>query len=751
MIDEVARYVKNLPTISMSNKGGAKFKTTMSPNEFDVFRENGKGLYMWVWGTSYMNAERGFEPLVPKFGEYGTKAEYGSTPQSTIDGYLGTTTDFVIILWAVNFNRSSVKIKKEPYVIEQVVRRTLLSEGVGIYPDGTSTEIYECEPERIIENVNYILYGSKKRLAYPPRDRQIEFINGYVKHRKSGGTDYLLAAIMRWGKNFAWLTANRTLIEDKYLNRESVFLVLTSKPNVFASLEKDINKHVYYKDWDYIELQKEEDRTPDIVNYSNPTVIAISTQLIYNEKSGSEVQKFLEKFHFTDVFIDECHSGTNTENFEKLIKLIKSDHRTWASGTPLKTYVNRGFGDEDSYFYDYIDQQQDKRKDIENGIPNDAVTLKTYIPSIPNSIIKKNSFKDDEQFRITKLLATDKKGKFVFEGDVEHWMTQILNGKAKYSPYRIVSNLNHTVWLLPGNSVASATALSKMLERLTDENTKIINASGNNVKAVSEVLKAVDKFEKSITVTIGRFIEGTTVEPWNACFVLSETTSPERYFQFIFRASSPLKGKDVAYVFDFVPNRTFEMVFEFAKSRAIIQGEKDPKEIIKEWLDNNNIYRNGTGPNFEEVDIEDVMGVINNGDYREHKLHATAKSWINMDNLHKVLSEFLDKTFKKNKAVSTKFSDSELKGGKNYTIKNREKRDINKKDKKDIETAFDNVASIVSSFPMLADLYKVATVSDLLNEVEEDVLYENTHCNLGSVRLLLSENVINEFELNYYL
>lgn len=760
----VKRGMECLRTIVRNNKRGAKFKTSLPVGQFDVFMKRGRGLYMWVWESQYKAALRGEVKLIPKFGQYGTKSLKGTTPQKTIEGYLGTMTEAVVILWAINFEQIefSDDIDKKlfdensdsavnPYKVEQAVRATLLSDGVRIFEDGTNTELYECSPNHIIENVNNLLYGTKKRLSFVPRKRQREFMNKIKLHKQTGGYDFLLAAIMRYGKNFSWLTANYELINEGFLKKGSVFLVLTSKPKVFKTLKDDIEGHVYYKDWDYIELKGESDRTPSIVDGTKPTVIAVSTQLAYNKKSGKKVREFLKQFHFSDVFIDECHSGTNTENFLKLEEIIKTDHRTWASGTPIKTYVMRGFIPENTYFYGYIDQQEDKKRDLELGIPNDSVTLKTYTMSIPDDIKNDPRFTEDEQFNIKKLLATDSNGKFVFEGDVERAMLGILEGKAQYSPFRIVSNLNHTAWLLPGDSVSSATALCKMLERLTDDDTKIVNATGNNVTDIDDVLTAINNYEKTITITIGRFVEGATVKPWTATFVLSNTKSAEEYFQFIFRTASPMEGKKYAYVFDFSPERSFMMVFEMAKAIALLKGESDIKKIVKQWLECNPIFKQSTGPNFEEVDISDIMNQINDGDYRSQSLHSSAKSWINMENLGEVVDEFVGKDLKASKSVSKKFIENGMEGGKNYTVDGKRKGNPTEKEVNEFQKVFENVAVIVSSFPFLADLYEVKTVSELLQSVDEEAWLEATKCGSKSIQMLLDKNVINEFEVNFYL
>ena len=57
------------------------------------------------------------------------------------------------------------------------------------------------------------------------------------------------------------------------------------------------------------------------------------------------------------------------------------------------------------------------------------------------------------------------------------------------------------------------------------------------------------------------------------------------YFQFCFRPTTPMDGKEQGYVFDFNPNRTLIMLAEYARNTAIQKGITTPSEIIKEYLD----------------------------------------------------------------------------------------------------------------------------------------------------------------------
>ena len=158
---------------------------------------------------------------------------------------------------------------------------------------------------------------------------------------------------------------------------------------------------------------------------------------------------------------------------------------------------------------------------------------------------------------------------------------------------KLKKGLDHTVWLLPDSS-DSVKALKTLIESITDEY-EVFAATADKTKDIKEVQDAIQdhkegRGKKTITLTIGRFVEGTTVPEWNGAFVMSDTSSLEKYFQFIFRVCSPAEGKDTAYVFDFSKDRAFEMVYAFALATAHNNDNEDIQEIVRQWLDNNNIF-----------------------------------------------------------------------------------------------------------------------------------------------------------------
>jgi hypothetical protein len=746
-INKEKDIMEGLIGLQKNNQGGWNIMTSMSDDELEVFRKKGQGLYVWMTLSQYKLMLLEPKKLHPiKFGQFGSNAKFGTTPQETIDGYTWIN-EPVVILWVFHFGSEEVQVGSS-FEIEQKVKRQIGEQVL----DGKGTETFMTSVEIIKQKVSLVLYNDENRTeTFEPRKRQYEFINKFMTHRLNGGTEFLLGAIMRYGKNFAWLTANYFLLKQGFLKKGDVLMVLTSKPSVFDTLEKDIKKHIYFKDFDYLLLKDTTDGDKIKLNPNKVTIIALSTQLAYNTKR-KKTRNVLKSLQIRDVFVDECHSGADTKNFNNLVGELSIEHKTFVSGTPYKIIVSRGFTLLNSYFYGYTKQQIDKRIDIENGIENDSVTLKTFIPQVDDKYKTNPNYSKEEQFTITKLLSTNDDGTFVHGGDAYDFISDILgksNNKSKYSPFRLIENLNHTVWLV-GSEVNTAKAVGRAINEIAPEY-KVIVASGNETKDISDVHNAILSHEKTITLTIGRFIEGTTVEPWTGCLILSETESLEKYFQFIFRVASPMESKEFGYVFDFSPERAFQMVFEIANAQAFNENRDDSKQVLKEWIDCNNVYRMGDGPQPKLVDVSDILEQINKGDYRAATLTKTYNDWIDFDKVDKdTISKFSDlKTYQK-QVVEFEMNNNDMGGGKNYKQEGI-KKEMTKKEKDELAMAIKNIVGIVAPLPLLASLYGQKTLQDILNNVPNELLEEVCKVGKSTFNLLIKKGIINPKRINYFL
>jgi len=589
-------------------------------------------------------------------------------------------------------------------------------------------------------SINEFITGVRKKGSYAPRVRQQEAIDKMINSYKQGLDEFLLGAIMRFGKNFTFLTFTKQIAQPG-----SSILVLTNKPGVFSSLEKDVNNHVYFDDYNYILVRDVKDLKNLKIDPTKINVFAVSKQLTDNRLRRRQVRKFLSNINFIAAMFDECHSGMDTEMFIDLRKQLNIKFTVWTSGTPYKTVATKGFKKENSYFYDYIDQQRDKKE----GLITDAVTLETRIIDVDSIITSNPNFTNEEGFTLTKLFAVDDNGDFIFGGEVREFLKDVLglsDKKSKYSPYRICQGaLDHTVWLMPSN-VKMIEATGKMLQNMLGDDFKIIMATGNNSKNIQDVHDAIKEYPKTITLTNMRFIEGTTVPEWSGALNMSDTDSVEKYFQFIFRVTTPDQNKDKAYVFDFNPSLAFKMIFELAHARATTHENNDIQEVIREWLDNNNVYRAGEGPAFKQVNVEDILSEIQKGDYQPVTLIKASNQYL-MGDLTSVAEDWVNAGTKKKVKITTQVGNE--KTGKNYTQQGGKE-----KSKRELDMLFEiqaNIAGVVASFPAIKYMEELNTVEEIILNLDSNLFKEYTGIDKSIFSKLIDYKLIDTRFINLYL
>jgi len=155
-----------------------------------------------------------------------------------------------------------------------------------------------------------------------------------------------------------------------------------------------------------------------------------------------------------------------------------------------------------------------------------------------------------------------------------------------------VEKIQHTLWLMPTQNACEA------MERLLKEDNyfrkfKIINLSASGVGAGANAFRFLEKGIKesentdkkgSIAITVNKLTIGVTVKKWSGVFVLKDLTSPEQYFQAIFRVQTPLKEdgkilKKEGLVFDFNIDRAASLLLKYAKEQS--EGNSKKLEIAR--------------------------------------------------------------------------------------------------------------------------------------------------------------------------
>lgn len=289
------------------------------------------------------------------------------------------------------------------------------------------------------------------------------------------------------------------------------------------------------------------------------------------------------------LIVDESHEGVDTFKTNVAFKQIKRKETIYLSGTPFKQLANSRFSKDAIFNWTYAEEQEKKANwnYEEDGVNpyEDLPQLNLYTYRLPDMFSDENRMESEVDrsylYDLNEFFKTNEKGKFVNDKDVDHFLDTITSvEKYPLSDDITKSQISHSLWLL--DRVDAAKALAKKIQTHPGfVDYKIVVAAGDGKidsdekadKAFDKVIDAIKKHDKTITISVGQLTTGVTVPEWSAVFMLSNIASPALYIQAAFRAQNPClisQGngsfirKENAYVFDFDPARTLDIMAQFA-------------------------------------------------------------------------------------------------------------------------------------------------------------------------------------------
>ena len=339
------------------------------------------------------------------------------------------------------------------------------------------------------------------------------------------------------------------------------------------------------------------------------------------------------------LVIDEAHEGVDTYKTDVAFDHIKRKHTLHLSGTPFKALANDKFPDEAIYNWTYADEQRSKKDwDYAKGdnpygnLPR--LNMFTYQMSeiIKDELsqgVEINGETEEYAFDLNEFFEV-KGDKFVHESSVDKFLDVLTTqDKFPFSTPELRNELRHTFWFL--NRVASAKALAKKLkEHPVFKDYEVILAAGDGKlddeeetkKSFNKVVEAIEKYDKTITLSVGQLTTGVTIPEWTAVLMLSNIKSPSLYMQAAFRAQNPCLfhygtehfRKENAYVFDFDPARTLMIFEEFANdlNSDTSDGRGDAgkrKENVRELLNFFPVIGEDEEGHMVELDAEKVLSI----------------------------------------------------------------------------------------------------------------------------------------------
>lgn len=428
---------------------------------------------------------------------------------------------------------------------------------------------------------------------------------------------FLINAKMRFGKCFT------SIHLAKKINARNT-LIVTYKPDVIGEWIDTVNEQVDFKDWTGIRAKAKPDRPADpclgedgdFPRASGPIVLCVSFQDLSIGDNGDIKPRLkrIPEIEWDLVIFDEVHYG-NTERANNILSKLRISKRLYLSGTPFRLIEQDDFSAQQVYTYSYLDEQKNKKEEIESDPTDQNEYIYRLMPDLNISAIEitdddlaqqRATFEtDDIDFSLNRLFETQRDEEtdrlsFVHESAVDHFIEGLHKEGHDARSVSVYGKLGqqlgcptkrHTVWWM--NRVDSIAALIEKLQNHPHFSKFIlINASGSDASrnGESEAILAREKSDVQRAITdanedpnklgtiafsCGRFLTGVTIKEWDSILILNDIKSGESYYQAIFRVQSawvnektkkPFKKK--AFVFDFAISRCLKVTYDCAYNIA---------------------------------------------------------------------------------------------------------------------------------------------------------------------------------------
>lgn len=522
------------------------------------------------------------------------------------------------------------------------IHQQLVANGIQKVKDSVGQEWFVASLDDLKRAYNQVCFGSSRTESYRLRNEQQEAVEKAIKwfsghfppavlEGAAHKDRFLLNAKMRFGKCFTGVHIAKALGAKKTL-------IVTYKPEVISEWISVIQNHVDFEGWEGIRARRHEDNINDptlpesgkLPYADHPIVVAVSLQDLDINADGS-TKKRLSQVVSTKwdlIIFDEVHFGSRTERARYIIENPEADRglkwkkRLDLSGTPFRLIQEDDFCAEQVFTYSYLDEQENKRLESEADPQNAKPKIYRIMPDLDVSTVeitdediqdqREKFFTDDLDFSLNELFRVTS-GNFAHPDAVDNFIDGLCKRTHDARSISVFGKLGdqlglpvrrHSVWWL--NRVDSVKALAKKLKQHPYfSNFDIINAAGssdadeeNNPAAVVRDKNEIERKIKSalsdtarygtITLTVRRFLTGVTIKEWESILVLNDVSSPESYYQAIFRVQSSWCDsntrqviKPKAWVFDFAITRCLRLTFHYADALADQLDQQDSADRVR--------------------------------------------------------------------------------------------------------------------------------------------------------------------------
>ncbi|MXV37866.1 restriction endonuclease [Flavobacteriaceae bacterium Ap0902] len=513
-----------------------------------------------------------------------------------------------------------------------------------------------------------------------------------------------------------------------------------------------------------------------------------------------EVKEIEKEFDNKAEFIDY---------FDEDLMPITTNHYLYLSGTPFRAIGTGEFIEEQIFNWTYTDEQKAKEEwKVSQGdnpylsLPK-MVMLTYQLPENIQNIAIKGEFNEFDLNEFFKAKGNGKNASFIHENEVQKWLDFIrgqylgsiendLKSRNKapmpFSDARLIHSLQHTFWFMP--NVASCYAMKNLLEKnpfFSDYKILAVagTQAGTGVDALPPVENAIGKGidTKTITISCGKLTTGVSVKPWTGIFVLRNLSSPETYFQAVFRVQTPWVIhnpekdapnkeaiiKEQCYVFDFAPTRALSQVATYS-NQLDPNNDKSQEQKVAEFIKFLPILAYD-GSAMEEIDAGKLLDIATSGTTAT----LLARRWesallVNVDNItlqrlmknEEAMNALMSiEGFRSlNSDLETIINKSEaVKKAKKEATENDEKIDKEEKKKlsqeekeakslrKQIQEKLIKFATRIPIFMYLSE-YREQTLKDVITKLEPDLFKKVTGLSVSDFELLEKIGVFNGALMN---
>ena len=487
-------------------------------------------------------------------------------------------------------------------------------------------DVYKISADELTRKVNGVLYGVSKTGTYAPHKFQQEAINKAVDYFNNGGTDYLLDAVMRFGKSFT----SYKICKDIAAKR---ILVITGRPKIKDGWKNDLD-HVDFAGWNFIDSQKEKDvafynADALFTTEEEPVAEVIFASFQGGKRADSRIAKVIEQ-DIDVVIIDEAHAYFSADAID-FIKKLKAKRKIWASGTPFKAYESGMFdGETDTYRFTLLDLLREKKR-VEDSIKagefvSDLEMRYTEFPNVQFLVAEYPTFNNDELYKeegLNMKALTSSKDNIPNYPDEVNGLLDSLFRTDRRSPFTMGGreikypvNAQHVWMAVPAGkddttseSVASATTLETSIKNHPLYSTKYSPLAIKGNKDQDDVNRHITLAKQnnlgSINISCRSLNTGTKFPDIDTVVFLTETTSASEFWQTGGRALQPKPGKKsitiICYSIEMVVNMANRMVEYSIKDTS----DKNHNAVMTEFLSMMPVFVND-GPRVKSLDIEEV-------------------------------------------------------------------------------------------------------------------------------------------------